>query len=100
MSDDPRLRRAQRQALLVSRAELERLQMALLVHEIRDRVAPPSVPGRPGTGRGKVGRIAAALVAIGVPLLGPHRLSRWLRLGSLGLTAWRVARQWRGPKDR
>jgi hypothetical protein len=32
---------------------------------------------------------------VGVPLLGRHRLGRMLRGASIGLTAWRVLRNWR-----
>lgn len=90
--------RAQRKALLVSRSALERMQMALLVHEIRDRVALPPAPR--GRGPGAPGRLAAALIAFGLPMLGRQRLARWLRIGSLGMTALRVARQWRTPGGR
>jgi hypothetical protein len=81
-----------RKALLVSRAELDRLQIALTVHRLRDSLLPP--PGaRSGTGR--AGPIAAALVGVGLPLLGRRRLGHWLRIGSLALTALRVVRNWR-----
>ncbi|MFM1988942.1 MAG: hypothetical protein RJA99_1899 [Pseudomonadota bacterium] len=93
-----RRERAERKALLVSRSELERMQMSLLAHEIRDRVALPTLPRSRGSGR--TGRLAAAVVAVGLPMLGRQRLARWLRFGSLGLTAWRIARQWHGPGGR
>lgn len=83
---------AQRKALLVSRAELDRLQIALAVHELRDSLAPPRSER---TGTGRVGPIAAALVGIGLPLLGRKRLGHWLRVGSLALTALRFLRNWR-----
>lgn len=83
---------ARRKALLVSRAELDRLQIALAIHQLRDTVAPPR-GDRARTGR--AGAIAATLVGVGLPLLGRHRLGRWLRIGSLALTALRVVRNWR-----
>jgi len=81
-----------RKALLVSRVELDRLQIALQVQQLRDTVLPPRSE-RARTGR--AGPIAAALVGIGLPLLGRRRLGRWLRVGSLALTALRVVRNWR-----
>ncbi|MEI7447212.1 MAG: hypothetical protein WCK28_20160 [Burkholderiales bacterium] len=90
--------RSRRKALLVSRSALERMQLALLVHEIRDRVAPPAARGVRSAGT--AGRVAAAMIAVGLPLLGRQRLGRWLRYGSMALTALRVARQWRGPGGR
>ncbi|RPH44254.1 MAG: hypothetical protein EHM87_11225 [Burkholderiales bacterium] len=87
---------SQRKALLVSRSELERLQIALLVHELRERVTPERL--EPGRGR-RAGTVAAALVGVGLPLLGRKRLSRWLSSASLAMTAWRVARQWRGGRS-
>jgi hypothetical protein len=102
-ADDRAAQAAQRKALLVSRSELERLQIALLVHELRERIAPqrPERPERDRSGKGRrVGTVAAALVGVGLPLLGRQRLSRWLSMGSLAMTAWRVARQWRsGRRD-
>jgi len=83
---------ARRKALLVSRAELDRLQIALVVHQLRDSLVPPRSE-RARTGR--AGPIAAALVGIGLPLLGQKRLGRWLRIGSVVLTALRLLRTWR-----
>jgi hypothetical protein len=85
---------SQRKALLVSRSELERLQIALTVHELRERVVPDRRVADDGGSR--PARIAAALVAVGVPLLGRRQLGRVLRGASLAMTAARVLRNWRG----
>lgn len=91
MSGTPRQRLAERKAVLVSRSELERMQIALTLHSLRERVAMPA----PESGRAARARtVAAAVVGVGLPLLGRHRLARLLRAGSLALTAWRVARSW------
>ena len=92
---------AQRKALLVSRSELERLQIAVLVNALRERISPPRLErDRSGKSRPRAGTVAAALVGVGLPLLGRKRLSGWLRTGSLAMTAWRVFRQWRsGLRD-
>ncbi len=87
-------RTAQRKALLVSRSELERLQIALTLHELRERVVPDRAAGDDGASR--PARIAAAIVAIGVPLLGRRQLGRVLRGASIAMTAARVVRNWRG----
>lgn len=97
MSADARDELARRKALLVSRAELERLQLALALHDLRDRIRPPVSPRARGK---RPGLIAAALVGVGVPLLGRVRLSRMLRHASLALTVLRVVRQWRAPGGR
>jgi hypothetical protein len=85
---------AQRKALLVSRSELERLQIALTVHELREQVTPDRRVADDGGSR--PARIAAAVVALGVPLLGRRQLGRVLRGASLAMTAARVLRNWRG----
>lgn len=92
MTPTQRARLAERKALLVSRSELERIQMTLHAHELR-RLVLPSRSGRPRSG--KPGAIAAAVVGIGLPLIGRQRLSRLLRSASLALTAWRLVRNWR-----
>jgi hypothetical protein len=84
---------AERKALLITRAEFDRVRLSLLGHDVRDRVSPRRLIGerakRPAT-------IAAAVVGLGVPLLGPARLSRWLRTASMAAAAWRIVRNWRG----
>jgi hypothetical protein len=92
MSRPPRGTLAERKALLVARAELERVRITLQAHELRALVMPPARPRMRGASPGK---IAAAVVAIGLPLLGRHRLSKTLKTGSLVLAAWRLARSWR-----
>ena len=92
MSSNRRERTAQRKAVLVSRSELERMQIALVIHELRDRVAPAAATRASGR---RAGAIAAAVVGVGLPLFGRARLARLLRAGSFALTALRVARHWR-----
>lgn len=93
MSSDPKSL-AQRKQLLTSRAELERLQIALTTHELRERIAPSvDTDDAPATGRSRA--VAMALIGVGVPLLGRKRLSRLLRGATMAMTAWRVARNWR-----
>lgn len=94
MSAPDHERLAQRKALLVARSELERLQIALTVNELRDRVVPERRAAQDGASR--PARIAAAIVAVGVPLLGRRQLGRVLRGVSLAMTAARVLRRWRG----
>ncbi len=83
--------RAERKALLATRAELDRQQVALAMHEIKAIVAPSSVADRVDSAR----PIAATLITVMGPLLGRHRLARWLRFASFALVAVRLARNWR-----
>jgi len=93
MSVDPLEDLARRKSLLAARAELERMQLALALHDLRGLVRPPM----PQRARGKrSAMIAAAVVGLGVPLLGRARLSRVLRGASLALSMWRIVRNWRG----
>jgi hypothetical protein len=81
---------AERKALLATRAELDRARVALAVHGLRNIVAP--APSAESLARAKPA--AAVLVAIGSALLGAPRLGRWLRIGSLALAVFRIARSW------
>ena len=83
--------RAERKALLVTRAEFDRQRILLSAYEIREIVAPSSVADRVGSSR----PIAATVITLMGPLLGRHRLARWLRFASLALVAVRLARNWR-----
>jgi hypothetical protein len=91
MSDHPR-DLAERRALLVARAELERAQLALAVHDLKHAISPPSSRVASERGRG----IASTLVRFAVPLLGITRAGRWVRIASIGLAVFRIARGWRG----
>ena len=84
--------RAERKALLTTRAALDRARLTLAVHEIKAIVSPRSDADRVGSAR----PLAAMLVNLLGPLAGAPRLARWLRVASLALVALRIARNWRG----
>jgi hypothetical protein len=83
--------RAERKALLATRAEFDRQRVALAVYEIRVIVSPSSVADRVASAR----PLAATLVTLMGPIAGAHRLSRWLRYASFALVALRLVRNWR-----
>jgi len=80
-----------RKALLVSRLRLERMQVALAAGELRDAVRPA---GLIGSAVAKPAAAVAVLESI-APLFGLQRLSRWIRVGLIGIALFRVARNWR-----
>jgi hypothetical protein len=86
---------ADRKALLVTRAELDRVRIQLAVQEVRAIVAPSPAPERLDAYRSK----AKWVLRVALPVLGVTRLGRWLRIASLGLVAYRVARYWRDIPD-
>ena len=81
MSDRPR-DLAERRALLVARAELERAQLALAVHDLKHRDLAAVVAQSPASA---AAAIASTLVRFAVPLLGITRAGRWVRIASIGL---------------
>ena len=83
--------RAERKALLATRAEFDRQRVALAVYEIKAVVSPSSVADRVASAR----PLATTLVTLMGPIAGAHRLARWLRYASLALVALRLARNWR-----
>ena len=82
---------AERKALLAARAEFYRQRVLLAVLEIKAIVAPASLSDRVESAR----PVAAAVIGLMGPLLGRHRLARWLRFASFALFAVRLARSWR-----
>jgi len=88
------LARAERKALLATRAELDRQRVMLAVLEMKAVVSPST-----GTDRAESIRPFASIVlSILGPFAGARRLSRWLRYASFGMTALRIARDWRRPR--
>jgi hypothetical protein len=94
MSRDGPAELAERKALLVTRAQVDRARMTLAVHEIRVLVRPAADPARQARWRST----AATIVGFAVPLLGMARAARLLHILSLGLTAYRIARNWHGQR--
>ena len=91
MSAVTQAERADRKALLMVRAELDRQRVALAMHEIKAIVVPSSVGDRVDSAR----PIAAAAISLMGPLVGRRRLGLWLRVASFALVAIRLARNWR-----
>jgi hypothetical protein len=86
--------RAERKALLATRAELDRHRVLLSVLEVKAVVAPSTVADRAESIR----PFASIILSILGPFAGMRRLSRWLRYASFGMTALRIARDWRRPR--
>ena len=68
--------------------------LTLAMHEVKGIVSPSSVEDRAESIR----PFASTILSVLGPFAGPRRLSRWLRYASFGLTALRVARDWRRPR--
>ena len=83
--------RAERKALLATRAELDRARVSVTLRQIRGVVAP--VPDTDRVARLKP--TAAVLTGILGSIAGASRLGRWLRIASIALAAVRVMRTWR-----
>jgi len=94
MSDATRTARAEKKALLTTRAELDRHRLMLAVHEVKGIVSPESVADRAESIR----PLASTILSVLGPFAGAHRLSRWLRYASFGMTALRIMRDWRRPR--
>jgi hypothetical protein len=86
---------AGRKALLLRQAELERVKLALAVHDVRSIVAPRRDPTRAT----KYHSVALRAVGFAAPLLGLGGTARFVRGLSLGLTAVRIVRNWRRRRD-
>ena len=91
MSGARQATRAERKALLATRAEFDRQRVMLAVLEIKAIAAPSSLTHRVESAR----PIAATVIGLMGPLVGRHRLARWLRYASFALVAVRLARSWR-----
>jgi hypothetical protein len=78
-------------ALLRARAEADRTRIAFALREIRTVVAPVRDPARVSSRGSKVVRLVGILATV----IGVSRVARLLRFASYGLTAFRIARNWR-----
>lgn len=83
--------RAERKALLATRAELDRARVGLAVREIRSVVRPAPAPERVSRYR----PTAVLLTGVVGAFAGGPRLARWLRIGSIALAVIRVVRNWK-----
>jgi hypothetical protein len=82
---------ALRKAQLVARCDLERLRLQFSLQQMRQAVTGP----RTGTRAAWTAPVAATLLSFALPSLGVQRLTGYVRLLSLAVTAYRIASQWR-----
>ena len=94
MSGSTAVARAEKKALLATRAELDRQRVMLSLLEVKSIVSPSTVSDRAESIR----PFASIILSILGPFAGMRRLSRWLRYASFGMTALRIARDWRRPR--
>ena len=79
---------AEKKALLVTQAELDRARILLAVRELRAIVAPVSTAERAARYR----PVSAMLMGVLGPTVGTSRLGSWLRIAWIALAALRVLR--------
>ncbi|HVN36269.1 MAG TPA: hypothetical protein VMU96_13570 [Casimicrobiaceae bacterium] len=79
---------AEKKALLVTRAELDRARVLLATRELRAIVAPVSSAERAAHYR----PAAAMLMGVLGPTVGTSRLGHWLRFAWIALAALRLLR--------
>jgi len=81
---------AQRKALLIAKADLERLKFRYAIKEIKHTIHPPSEAGRAKW----VSPVANTIMVLALPALGTQRISQILRMVSTGLLAYRFFSKW------
>ena len=79
-----------RKALLIAKADLERLKLRYSLREIKHTIHPPSnvVPAK------WVSPVANTLMVLALPALGTERISQILRMVSTGMLAYRIFNKW------
>ena len=81
---------AQRKALLIARADLERLKLRYALREMKHGINPPAdtAPAQ------WVAPVAGTLLALALPALGIGRIQHIVRMASTGLLAYRIFNKW------
>lgn len=83
---------AARKELVVARLQLQRMETALRVTEVREALRPASTIGS------AIARPAAVIGILDLvaPLFGLGRIARWARVGAIAMVVFKIARNWRG----
>jgi len=81
---------ADRKALLIAHAELDRAKVTLAVLEVKSIVSPEVPQER----LARVRPTVSMILGFAAPLFGSSRIMRLLRLTSMALMALRIARRW------
>ncbi len=85
---------AERKRLLVTQADLQRLQAQLAWHDARRIVFPPAT--RRASPRSRA--VIATLLGLALPLFGAGRLRKIVRFAGIAATIFRVVRGLRGGR--
>ncbi len=75
-------------AVLIQRAEIERLSLAAAWLDTRNAVMPPHLSQR----KSLHNPWAARVLRVAIPVLGLTRVGRIVQMASVGLTAYRIVR--------
>ena len=78
-------------ALLIAQAELDRLKLALAVHDVRAIARPPIA----AAARSAAQASATKVLAFALPIFGFARAGRIVRVLSIGVSIYRMLRAWR-----
>jgi hypothetical protein len=81
---------SQRKALLIAKADLERLKLRYSLREIKHAIHPPA-DASPAKW---VSPVANTLMVLALPALGTERISQILRMASTALLAYRFFNKW------
>lgn len=81
---------AQRKALLIAKADLERLKLRYAVKEIKHTIQPPShaAPAK------WVQPVATTVMTLALPSFGTQRIHHILQVASTALLAYRIFNKW------
>lgn len=77
-----------RKTLLIAQAEIDRLAVAMALHDVRRVIRPSLDTSR----RSTAGSTASKLLAFAAPIFGAARMSRVVRALSIALTIYRFLR--------
>jgi hypothetical protein len=81
---------SRRKALLIAKADLERLKLRHALREIQHSLHPPDAPTAKW-----VSPAASTIMALALPALGLQKIRNLVQMVSAGLLAYRFFNQWR-----
>ena len=81
---------SQRKALLIAKADLERLKLRYALREMKQTISPAADTVRPKW----AAPVAGTVLALALPALGLQRIQHIVRMASTALLAYRILSKW------